>query len=194
MKTYQAFLLGCCLAVPALSQGQINFGNRISIDGIDAPVFDVDCTTRLEGPAYLAQPYAGLTPDSLSPVGVVLAFRTGEQAGYVSALAVNVPGVGAGALVYAQLRAWEAGAGTSFEAAVAAGGKYGISNIVPMRTVVSPDTPYSPIGLQSFCLVPEPGAGALLVLGGGLWLLLASRRRRPSTSSAAGPDPPSSAP
>ncbi len=121
MKTYQAFLLGCCLAAPVRAQGQIAVGNRGVMDGIDAPVFDVDCTTRLEGPAYLAQPYAGLSPDSPSPVGIVLAFRTGERAGYVSLLAVSVPGALDGTVVYVQLRAWEARAGHSFEAAVAAG-------------------------------------------------------------------------
>lgn len=182
MKTYQVFILGCCLAAPAWAQGQIAVGNRQIVAGIDAPVFDVDCTTRLEGPAYLAQPYVGLTPDSLSPVGWVLPFRTGARAGYITSQVVDVPGALGGTVVYAQLRAWEARAGRSYEAAVAAGGKYGFSNIVPIVAVMPPGTPNDPVGLQSFCLVPEPGPGVLLALGGGLWLL-AARRRSPERNN-----------
>lgn len=177
MKTYPAFLLGCCLAAPAWTQGQIAVGNLAAVAGLDAPVLDVDCTTRLEGPAYLAQPYAGLSPDSLSPVGIALAFRTGEQAGYVTLQVVEVFGALGGTVVYAQLRAWEARAGSSFEAAVAAGGKYGLSNIVPIEAVMAPGSPSVPVGLQSFCLVPEPRAGVLLAPGGAA-LALAARRRR----------------
>jgi hypothetical protein len=174
MKAFPTVLLICACSMQAWAQGQIGFINRSSVAGIDAPVFDTDCVTRLAGAAYLAQVYAGRTPDSLSPVGWVMPFRTGEKAGYITGVVITIPNAIAD-LVYTQLRAWEARAGASFEEAVAAGGKYGLSNIVPMRTVMPPGTPNDPIGLQSFCLVPEPPSKALLVLGGAAWLALARR-------------------
>jgi hypothetical protein len=183
MKLFPTVLLICAGSVQAWAQGQISFGNRFSIAGIDAPVFDTDCATRLAGAAYLAQVYAGRTPDSLSPVGWVMPFRTGERAGYIYGVAITIPNAIAD-LVYTQLRAWEARAGASFEEAVAAGGKYGVSNIVPMWTVMPPGTPNVPYGLQSFCLVPEPEARTLLALGGGLGLLAARRRPAPTGSSS----------
>jgi hypothetical protein len=183
MKAFPIVLLICAGSMQAWAQGQISFGNRFSIAGIDAPVFDTDCATRLAGAAYLAQVYAGRTPDSLSPVGWVMPFRTGERAGYIYGVVITIPNAIAD-LVYTQLRAWEARAGATFEEAVASGGKYGLSNIVPMRTVMPPGTPNEPVGLQSFCLVPEPPSGALLVLGGGLWLLAARRRPAPTRSSS----------
>jgi hypothetical protein len=178
MKSQWLLWLAWLGTVPVFGQGQIGFVNRSQVAGIDAPVFDVDCVTRLEGAAYLAQVYAGLAPDSLRPVGIVQPFRTGTAAGYIPGIVITVPGALGGTVVYAQLRAWEARAGRSYEAAVAAGGKYGFSNIVPIVAVMAPGTPNDPVGLQSFCLVPEPGPGTLLALGGGLWLL-AARRRRP---------------
>jgi hypothetical protein len=175
MKAFPIVLLICAGSMQAWAQGQIGFGNRVRVAGIDAPVFDSDCATPLAGAAYLAQVYAGRAPDSLSPVGWVMPFRTGAQAGYITAVVITIPNTIAD-LVYTQLRAWEARAGATFEEAVAAGGKYGLSNIVPMRTVMPPGTPNEPVGLQSFCLVPEPPPGVLLALGGGLGLLAARRR------------------
>ncbi len=40
--------------------GQIAFGNYLPGSGINAPVFDVDCQTRLEGPRFVSEVYAGL--------------------------------------------------------------------------------------------------------------------------------------
>ncbi len=182
MKSQVLLWLAWLGTVPALGQGQIAFGNRIPVAGIDAPVFDMDCVTRLEGAAYLAQVYAGLAPDSLRPVGIIQPFLTGRLAGYIHVIVITVEALH-GTVVYTQLRAWEARAGSSFEAAVAAGGKYGWSNIVPIVAVAPPGTPRDPIGLQSFCLVPEPGPGALLALGGGLWLLAARRETAESRRS-----------
>jgi|DewCreStandDraft_4_1066084.scaffolds.fasta_scaffold00374_75 hypothetical protein len=176
MKAWWTGLLGAALAVEIWAQGQILVSNYTPVENLDAPVYDTDCLTPLAGPAYLAQAYVGIAPDSLSPIGPVLPFRTDRAAGYFASYVLTVPRTSSGTLVYFQLRAWETQAGSSFEAAIAEGGKYGISNVVPMRTVAPPNTPYSPIGLQSFCLVPEPGPGALLLQGGGLWLLLARRR------------------
>jgi hypothetical protein len=148
-----------------------------AVAGIDAPVFDTDCATRLAGAALPGPGVCGQTPDSLSPVGWVMPFRTGQsQRATFTASSSRSPEPSQDDLVYTQLRAWEARAGASFEEAVASGGKYGMSNIVPMRTVMPPGTPNEPVGLQSFCLVPEPGSGTLLLLGGGLWLLAARRR------------------
>ena len=46
--------------------GTVNFRNRES--GIfDAPIFDSDGTTKLEGPRYLAQLYGGPTAGNLQP-------------------------------------------------------------------------------------------------------------------------------
>jgi hypothetical protein len=170
------------LVAKAWAQGQISVSNYVPVENLDAPIFETDCATRLEGDAYLVQAYVGFTGDSLSPVGMGRPFRTGKAAGYFPSYVLTIPETSSETLVYLQLRVWQAGAGPTFEAAVLAGGKYGLSNIVPMWTVMAPGTPNSPVGLQSFCLVPEPATGALLVLGGGLWLLAA--RRRPATGSS----------
>src|SRR5262245_39408362 len=75
---------------------------------------------------------------------------------------VNVPGaVLERQIVYAQLRSWETVAGPTYESAMAAGGKFGFSNIVPMPVVFGTQPPELPVGLQSFCLIPEPSTLAL---------------------------------
>jgi hypothetical protein len=175
MKTPLTTLAMIAMCGPAFAQGQLVFSNR-TIDGrMDAPVFAVDCRTLLTGSDYLAQLYVGQQVDSLSPVGPVLPFRTGIRAGYITATLVTTPFVPE-STVFAQMRAWAAAGGPSYEAAVAAGGKHGQSVIVPVILSSSTTPPRDLLGLQSFCLVPEPPAGALLALGGGLWLLLARRR------------------
>lgn len=185
MKTALGAALAWWAALPACSQGTIFdryivFGNRIYADPrIDAPVFDTDCTTRLAGAAYLAQVYVGSSTDSLMPIGLVQPFGTGDRAGYVTPQYLRIPGAG-GLRVYTQLRAWEARGGASYEEAVMAGAKYGFSNLVPMTAVTPPGAPLEPVGLQSFCLVPEPPSEVLLALGEVALLALAPRQRRPT--------------
>lgn len=151
----------CCFVVVftanAWAQGQFTFGNRVGVpESIDAPVFDADCQTRLEGSAFLWQVYAGFSPEVLQPLGMTSPFRTGAAAGYIDSTTYAVPGASHGTIVYTQLRAWDAAAGGSYEAAVAAGVKYGFSNILPVSTVVGTPPPRFPVGLESFCLIPEP--------------------------------------
>jgi hypothetical protein len=73
--------------------------------------------------------YAGLTPDALQPSGGIVPFRTGVGSGYVTAATgMTLYGVQVdGQIAYVQMRAWQASAGPSFEAAVASGGKFGYS-------------------------------------------------------------------
>jgi len=91
MNTSLKLLLGCGLTLTGWAQGQIDVANRDPALGIDAPVFDVDCTTRLERAAYAAQAYAGLEPDSLAPYSPILRFRTGAYAGYITSTVVTFP-------------------------------------------------------------------------------------------------------
>jgi hypothetical protein len=155
MKYLSTVLFGIALMSRAYAQGQIDFATHLP-GLIDAPVFDVDCQTRLSGSSYLGQMYEGATPASLAAIGPALPFPTGAAAGYFPRQAIAVPGVAGPPAVYLQLRAWEASAGGTYDAAVSAGGKYGFSNIVPVIATLPPALPGQPIGLESFCLIPEP--------------------------------------
>jgi hypothetical protein len=146
-----------CKAV-AFAQGELGFANHAP-SLIDAPVFDTDGQTRLAGAAFLWQFFAGLTPSTLKATGPSGVFNTGAAAGY---MASDTDGFVAGSsddtVCYVQMRAWEASAGATFEAAVAAGGKYGFSNIVPEVAVVPPGGGYNlPVGFESFRLMATLG-------------------------------------
>ncbi len=177
MRTVYSFLACWLLATGVWAQGrlgviggQIVYGNYVPPAGINAPVFDVDCQTRLEGPRFVWEVYAGLAPDQLQPLGLILPFKTGPAAGYIESRIYDIPGAHTDDLAYTQLRAWDSEAGPTYEAAVVAGGKYGASNIVPIYVVWPPGPPEWPIGLQSFCLVPEPSS--LVLLGCGVVALV----------------------
>jgi hypothetical protein len=140
----------------AYGQGQIDF--RTWIPGlIDAPVFDTNCQTRIVGPEMVGQVYLGVTPQVLSPIGHVLPFGTGAAAGYwngpAGGVTIRVPGQAGPSPVYVQLRAWDAAAGSTYDAAVSAGGRYGFSNIAPADPSLPPAPPGHPLGLEGFCLV-----------------------------------------
>ena len=172
MKT--RMLIGTLLAAlttcATWAQGVVTFQNFSPPVGIDAPVYDVDCETRLAGAGYSAQLYLGSMESALSPVSPVVTFREGTAAGYIQSTLIEIEGSG---LVWYQIRAWETAAGASYEEAVAAGGKHGYSSPILAPAVVPPGFG-QPIGLESFCLIPEPSAAVLLA--GGL-AALALRRR-----------------
>jgi hypothetical protein len=176
MNTFYFWLAPLSLCLSLQAQGYLNFDNF----AFRAPVLDVDCTTRLEGSAFRAQLYVGYGTDSLSPIGVPVPFLTGAVAGYIVGSEVGFDAWDGLSWVYAQIRAWESAAGSSYEQAVASGGKYGGSNFVRVFPSVPPSGPTALDGLQSFCLVPEPGAWALALLGaaGLVWTGLVRPRRR----------------
>lgn len=168
----------------ALAQGTVNFNNAPSaVGGTGARIFDVDGTTALAGTAFLAQLYAGPTADSLAPIGATLTFRTGAGAGFVdtaAGTARTIGSVAAGAVATIQVKAWEAASGATYEAALAAGGKTGFSNVITVTTGGAGEPPSLPAnltGLTSFQLtiIPEPSTIALGLLGVGALLL---RRRK----------------
>ncbi|MBI3417784.1 MAG: hypothetical protein HY043_21035 [Verrucomicrobia bacterium] len=147
-----------CLAACSLlaqSGGTINFNNHVTASNIDAPIFDVDGATRLQGAAFLAQVYAGPDANLLLPVGSPTSFRTGTAAGYVVAQTLTIGNVAAGANAQVQVRAWAAANGSTFNQALAAGGKTGVSGLIQVATggIGSPPRlPADLIGLQGFQL------------------------------------------
>ncbi|GEM_PF-1013779 len=148
------------LASSAYGQGTINFNNHLPAEGIDAPVFDIDGTTRLAGSIYMAELYAGPTPATLAPVGQPVPFRTGVGAGYWDAGTTAgraVASVAPGATASVQIRVWQTIKGKTFEEAAAAGSKTGSSEILTLAlggVGQPPSLPVNLAGLKSFQLSP----------------------------------------
>ena len=179
-------LLGNCSG-----QGFFYFNSFAPNRGIDAPVYDSQ-GNRLNGSNYLAMLYVGPASDSLQPV-----FRLADHSvaivpfefGWVSGGPVEADNVLAGNLVWAQMRAWDARLGATYNEAQQLGlGGYGESSLFQVRaggnSGVGP-VPSFLTGLESFSLlpvVPEPSALSLLLLALPL-LCFAVRNRRQSRRS-----------
>ncbi|MCC6235320.1 MAG: immunoglobulin domain-containing protein, partial [Verrucomicrobiales bacterium] len=172
------FLFACflCLAgLQALAQGTLNFVTKIT-GSLDAPVYDTDGTTRLSGTAFKAQLYAGPSESTLTPSGAAVSFRTGAGAGYVDTTAGSTreaAGVAAGAQAYVQVRAWDASKGSTYEQALAAGGKTGQSVTLRVTAGGGLLPPANLVGLASFKLqqssppvVQTQPASVLVGIGG----------------------------
>jgi len=177
-------------SVSAFAQGQVDFLGFIGyVDGntaTEAAVYDVNGTTRLQGSAFLAQLYwsstsftgtGGGSAVSASPAPFLTAADASAgfwDAGASSSRTVGVP---AGGTVFVQVRAWNASAGATWEAAsVNPTGRVGASNVLAL-SIPNPGAPPGLTGLQRFNLVavPEPSTIALGILGAGALLL---RRRK----------------
>jgi hypothetical protein len=185
MKTRGALLLAVALCGTAFGQSEFVFWNYHPL-GVDAPVFDT-MGNRLFGTHYVAVLYGGSTPDSLTIAQAGTADMTPEsftavfngQSGYFARGGhVSVPSVTTG-LAWLQVRAWDARLGSTYDDVVRLGiGGYGASPLFQARGGDPLGaTPPQPLrGLESFSLVPEPGAWALLAFGAGI-LFWKSRRR-----------------
>lgn len=138
--------------------GKLRFVNEFySYAGtnVEAPVFDIDGVTALNGSNHLAQLYGGPSLEFLRPVGQPSPFRSGFDAGYFYSQIVTLPTVPPGSNAIAQVRAWEASKGSSYEEARALGGKFGKSDLLTVMVGGGPMPPTYLEGLQSFSL----GAG-----------------------------------
>ncbi len=158
--------------------------------------------TGLSGEQYLAQLYAGVAADALFPAGPATPFREEPAAGYWSLGPDGIrtiPWIGPAQPVFVQVRAWEAGLGSTFEETVAKGGAVGSSDllrVVPGGFGSPPALPANLVGLRSFHLSRTPvatasplGTLASIDLEHGLGLSLAltgSELRLEGTSSATG--------
>lgn len=98
-------------------------------------VADADGVTFLSGEAFVAQLYAGPSAETLLPVGRPSPFLTGVWAGLWEPQLITLPHIRPSEAFVAQVRVWEAGAGSSYEAAQASGGRFGRSPLV--NTVAS---------------------------------------------------------
>jgi hypothetical protein len=147
--------------------GLVQFENRTTTPGVsnnEAPIFDVDGVTKLNGGVYVAQLYAGPSLESLRPAGEPSPFQSGFQAGYFVSQTVTLANVPPGGSSLCQVRVWESDRGTSYEEARALGGKFGKSDILEVQPSGPPDFPAPLIGLTSFNLqagLPEFAVGQI---------------------------------
>lgn len=134
--------------------GTIDFRNKFSSSegNGDAPVFDIDGVTRLNGSNFVAQLYAGPSLELLRAAGQPTPFRTGFGAGYFVPQEVTLPNVAPGSNAVVQVRVWEAARGSSFEEARALGSKFGKSDILTVTAGGDAEPPQNLVGLQSFSL------------------------------------------
>jgi hypothetical protein len=163
-------LLAVCIAgaVSVVGQGTVNVAN-VGV-GVNAPVFNVDTTTRLAGNQFMAQLLVNGTP-----VGAPTPFLSGGSAGFFLG-GVQDAGVAAGTTVTAVVQAWDTATGATFDAALIKGvsAEWQL-DVVGNPAGQPPAPPAALVGMTSFSLVPEPSTIALAVLGG---VALLFRRRK----------------
>ncbi|MGA1236568.1 MAG: cohesin domain-containing protein [Limisphaerales bacterium] len=161
-------------------QGTLNFNNRLTTAGINAPVTYEGA--GLLGPDYLGQLFL-FDGASYEPVGSAVAFQSNVLlAGYVNGGVVTVSTVAPGQEATLVLRAWNASAGGDWlSASSSAGLVWGQSDSVTVRLGGGGSPPSLPAnldGLQGFGLsadsvapvvVSQP-AGAQVNEGGGVEL------------------------
>jgi hypothetical protein len=155
-------------SVGALAQGTINMNSYPSITGARQNVLNSD-GTPVAGADFWVQMYAGASPTSLAPVGAAINFQTGAAAGLFRDTAARVvPTVTPGADAIVQIAAWEASGGSTLEAAMAAGKKWGKSDPFTVKTGGDGQPPALPgnmTNFKGFSLIPEPSTIALGLLG-----------------------------
>ncbi len=109
--------------------GKILFSNREF--GLDVPFFD-EGGNFLEGENFVAQLYAGASPELLNPVSGLRHFGTGTGAGYLigGEAEVQTPLVHPGQTAYIKICVWDRAWGPSYENAKRTRGAVGESNII----------------------------------------------------------------
>ncbi|MCL5098250.1 MAG: hypothetical protein M1608_12135 [Candidatus Omnitrophica bacterium] len=134
-------------------------------NALDAPVFEVDGTTRLAGTNYLAQLYSGPTPANLVPTGPPVTFQTANGAGYFPPLGADrmrlVEGISPADVAYCQVRVWRGAAGGTWEQARTNSQAVGVSDLCQLQAGNA--VPYYLKGLKSFALGRVASIGGIEV-------------------------------
>ena len=170
MRKYALVLLCSAGSIICCGQGSVYFSNHAGNE-VNAPFYDYQ-GRPLTGPDYVVQLYAGVTADSLTPIGTAVVFHTEPSlAGYFWGGEVIIPFIQAFDPVWAQVRAWAVAGGATYEQALAADAYTGVSNVLFVSHTGNPDggVPSEPallVGLQ-FVGVPEPAPWLLGLLGFG---------------------------
>jgi hypothetical protein len=179
MKKLAIALCLTASVLTAMAQGTINFNNRVTVAGINAPV--TFAGSGLLGPDYVGQLFV-MNGASYEAVGTPTAFQSNALlAGYVNGGNTVVPFVAPGSDATVILRAWNAAAGSDWATASGAGNLIsGESTAITITTGgagAPPSLPANLTGLAGFELVavPEPSTIALGVIG---LAALALRRRK----------------
>jgi hypothetical protein len=144
-------------------------------------------TTWVAGVWYLAGGGRGAEMGSAQQAGRTFAFRTAQtarqnQGTWVIPIGASslfdLAGVNFGTAATLQVRVWDSGKFTSFDAAVA-GGEFGRSDAfnftAPVQGELNPNA-YLMDNLRAFAVIPEPSTIALGLLGAASLLVL--RRRK----------------
>lgn len=135
------------------------FANRAP--GLEAPVYDTDCRTPVQGTNFVAQLWLGPTADTLQPLGAPQPFSLpspdGGSPGFFAPTWLEAPDFVLGRPLLAQVRVWDAAGAESFTDAAARGLKHGVSELFQVQPATG-TPPYPPllVGLQSFCLGQAP--------------------------------------
>jgi hypothetical protein len=133
--------------------GTVVFANQNqAVSNINAPVFEIDGVTRLNGSNFLAQLYGGPSLEMIRPVGVPSKFKSGFEAGYFCSQIVTLPTVPPGSNAVLQVRAWDGSKGSSYEEARALGGRFGKSVMFTIQAGGAERPPAPLEGLNSFSL------------------------------------------
>jgi len=188
-KILAATAISSLLAFSAFAQGTVDFRNKITSPAFDQPVFDLDGSTKLAGPNFVAQlfwsdtqlgTYTALT-DPAAP------FRTGAGAGYWNYGATftrTIPGLAGNATAWLIVRVWDSTLSANWDALTNTKSKWASStpfSVVLGNYIPPGGTPTLPATLNGFTSltlknpVPEPATYALLALGAGALLI---RRRK----------------
>ena len=171
-------------AVGGQCQGTFWLRNYVVLAGVEAPVVDAPVYDAqgglLNDPNYRVALYGGLDISSLRPAvnfNSVNPYRVPVQNGYFNGTSTTlvVGDTTPDLWTWVQVRAWDTTLGASYEDVVSRNiGGYGQSSILYCQGTLGPFDPLPQfpaplIGLTSFSVspvVPEPGASALLALGG----------------------------
>lgn len=146
--------------------GLLAFANHPThATNVNAPVFDIDGTTKLSGTNYLAQLYAGPSLAALRPVSQPRPFNF--TAGYFFPQIIALPNVPPAGTAVVQVRAWDGAECATYEEARSRGGKFGKSGILFVTLGGNGVAPAFLEGLQSFSLqagLPEFNTGRITLI------------------------------